>query len=201
MVSGPSKSSSSATVMLTVAVPVVCPACMETSKGAAGVKSAASAVPGSAWPTIITEAGVTAVEEREPDREPETTTDSSTSWIASHLTAKSKVADPVEAPAAMAIWKGLGRVVVKSAMDPAVAVPPAAVRVTVVPPAGATTPSGRAAVTVIVCVLSTPPSGSPTRDGLTRRVAAAGSGSATVGCAGSTTVTLSGVVTEKPPLP
>ena len=48
----------------------------------------------------------------------------------------------------------VGEVAVKSLEAPITAVPPATVTVTVVPPTGAVTPGGRAAVTVTVCVLS-----------------------------------------------
>ena len=198
MVSGPSKSSSSATVTLTLLEPVVCPDGMEIEKADTGVKSSASAVPGSVWPTIITVAGVTAVEDREPDREPETITVSSLSRTGSGLTVKSKVALPVDSPSAMVM--AVREPLVKSPRgSPLAAVPPATVRVTVVPPAGATTPSGRAAVTVIVCVFSA--ASSLTRDGLTRRVAAAGSGSAAVIGTGSTTATVTVMRSGAPPLP
>ena len=123
-------------------------------------------------PGITTVAEVTAVEASAPDRTPETSIVSSPSGVVSGLTVTSKVVVPVEAPAAMET--AAGEVAVKSAEAPSVAVPPATDTVTVVPPAGATTPEGREAVTVIVCVLSA--AFSLTADGLTPRAAdAAGS--------------------------
>ena len=101
-------------------------------------------------PGMVTAAPVTAVEDREPDNEPETVIVSSTSATVSALTVTLNVVLPVACPAGMVI--AAGEVAVKSV--PETAVPPATVTVTVVPSAGAVTPGGRAAVTVTVCVLS-----------------------------------------------
>ena len=103
-------------------------------------------------PGMVTAAPVTAVADREPDSEPETVIVSWTSATVSALTVTLKVVLPVACPSGMVI--AAGEVAVKSLEAPITAVPPATVTVTVVPPAGAVTPGGRAAVTVTVCVLS-----------------------------------------------
>ena len=103
-------------------------------------------------PGMVTAAPVTAVEDREPDSEPETVIVSWTSATVSALTVTLKVVLPVACPAGMVM--AAGEVAVKSLEAPITAVPPATVTVTVVPPIGAVTPGGRAAVTVTVCVLS-----------------------------------------------
>ena len=105
---------------------------------------------------MVTTASVTAVEDKEPDSEPETVIVSAPSATVSGLTVMLKVVVPVDAPAAREMADGV--VAVKSLAGPRSAwpapVPPATETVTVVPPAGATTPAGRVAVTVMACVLS-----------------------------------------------
>ena len=168
-------------VAVTVIVSVLSAASSSTTAGL--TPRTAEAAGSESLPTMTTAAEVTAVEASAPDRTPETTTVSSPSCAESGFTVKSKVVVPAEAPSAMEM--AAGEVAVKSAEAPSVAVPPATDTVTVVPPAGATTPSGREAVTVIVSVLSASPS--LIVDGLTRNAAPVVTGaSVMVSCTGLT---------------
>ena len=105
-------------------------------------------VPVASLPGMVTAVAITS----QPAADPETVIVSAPSAAVSSFTARVKAAVPESAPPAMTIWKGSGRVAVKSWSAPSAAspeaVPPAAVRVTVSPSDGAVIPSGSCAVTV-----------------------------------------------------
>ena len=136
---------------------------------------------------MVTTASATGVADREPDNEPETMIVSSPSPTVSSTTVRLKVVFPVDCPAAMVIAAGV--VAVKSLEAPSAAVPPATVTVTIVPPAGAVTPVGKVAVTVMVCGVAGV--GSATVVGLTVRTARSLAGMVT-------TASVTGVADREP---
>ena len=115
------------------------PSVQEATSNAASVPS---------LPGIVTCAPTTSQSVAEPD----TAIRSAPSSVTSLFTVRVKDVEALLAWAGMTIWNGSGRVAVKSCPEPSVAwpgpEPPAAVRVTVNPPAGATSPAGNCAVTV-----------------------------------------------------